>query len=217
MQDYDKQRQIMVDSQIKARGISDEWVIKAMSKVKRELFIPPNMRQFAYQDRPVPIGEGQTISQPFIVAYMVEALGLKGGEKVLEIGAGSGYAAAIMAEIASEVYAIERIKELAQFAKNNLQNAGYKNVHIRHSDGTLGWEEKAPFDAILVSAGAPAIPENLKQQLAIGAHLIAPVGASFYGQDLIKITRTDKDRFKQEKLTKVSFVPLIGAQGWQDS
>jgi len=157
---------------------------------------------------PLPIGSGQTISQPFIVAFMIEALVLEGGERVLEIGAGSGYAAAVLAEIAGEVYAIERIGQLAKNAAINLQNAGYHNVHIKHADGTLGWAEMAPFDAILVSASAPSVPAKLKAQLKIGGRLVMPVGSA-YAQQLVRIKRKSETAFAEEDLADVRFVPLI--------
>ncbi|NNE21735.1 MAG: protein-L-isoaspartate(D-aspartate) O-methyltransferase, partial [Rhizobiales bacterium] len=165
------QRQRMVNRQVHARGVRDARVLDAMNKVPREKFLPADLRKFAYVDRPLPIAEGQTISQPYIVAYMVEALALKGGEKVLEIGAGSGYAAAVLAEIAGEVFTIERIAQLAEKAASHLADAGYDNVHVLHADGTRGWLDEAPFDAILVSAGAPHVPETLKSQLATGGRM----------------------------------------------
>jgi protein-L-isoaspartate(D-aspartate) O-methyltransferase len=163
----------------------------------------------------LPIDAEQTISQPYIVAFMVEALGLVGGEKVLEIGAGSGYAAAVLAEIAGEVYAIERIGQLAEKAAANLNHAGYRNVHVLHDDGTRGWEEEAPFDAILVSAGAPEVPEALKHQLAPGGRLVIPIGRDRFAQELIRITRGERAQFDREDLADVRFVPLIGEQGWE--
>ena len=168
MTDFASQRAAMVQHQIYARGVRSKAVLDAFATVPREDFVPEELRQLAYADRPLPIGAGQTISQPYIVAFMVEALDLKKGAKVLEVGAGSGYAAAILAQIAGEVYALERIESLAEQARRNLARAGITNVHIRHADGTRGWASEAPFDAILVSAGAPHVPEDLLQQLAIG-------------------------------------------------
>ena len=162
MTDYRNLRRDMVSRQMVSRGVRDPLVLDAMRKVPREAFVPAHLRADAYADRPLPIAEGQTISQPYIVAYMIEALNLKGGEKVLEIGTGSGYAAAVLAEIAGKVYTIERVGNLAQKAASNLIDAGYQNVHVLHADGTKGWVEEAPFDAILVSAGAPFVPEILK-------------------------------------------------------
>jgi protein-L-isoaspartate(D-aspartate) O-methyltransferase len=216
MTDLEKQhRERMVAEQIFARGVRDKRVLDAMSKVNRKAFVPENVRNLAYEDRPLPIAAGQTISQPYIVAYMIEALVLKGGEKVLEIGAGSGYAAAVLAEIAGEVYTIERIDQLAEKAASNLIGEGYENVHILHADGTIGWRDESPFDAILVSAGAPEIPLALKQQLAIGGRMIIPVGADPKVQELIRITRVDENVYDREDLADVRFVPLIGKEGWE--
>ena len=157
MIDFAQQRNRMVAEQITARGVRDRNVLEAMGKVRREAFLPNNLHKQAYDDTPLPIAEGQTISQPYIVAYMIEALALQGGEKVLEIGAGSGYAAAVLAEIVGQVYTIERIGQLAEKAASHLIDEGYDNVHVLHADGTKGWMEQSPFDAILVSAGAPEI------------------------------------------------------------
>ncbi len=216
MTDLEKQhRERMVAEQIIARGVRDKRVLDAMSNVNRKAFVPENVRNLAYEDRPLPIAAGQTISQPYIVAYMIEALVLKGGEKVLEIGTGSGYAAAVLAEIAGEVYTIERIDQLAEKAASNLIGEGYENVHILHADGTIGWRDESPFDAILVSAGAPEIPLALKQQLAIGGRMIIPVGADPKVQELIRITRVDENVYDREDLADVRFVPLIGKEGWE--
>jgi len=216
MTDLEKQnRERMVVEQILSRGVRDKLVLDAMGKVRREAFVSEDVRNLAYEDRPLPIEAGQTISQPYIVAYMIEALVLKGGEKVLEIGAGSGYAAAVLAEIAGEVYTIERIEQLAEKAASNLIDEGYKNVHILHADGTIGWGDESPFDAILVSAGAPEIPIALKQQLAIGGRMIIPVGDDSRAQELIRITRVDENLYDREDLADVRFVPLIGKEGWE--
>ncbi len=214
MTDETEDRQEMVERQIARRGIRDPLVLKAMAQVPRTCFVPRELAQSAYLDRPLPIGAGQTISQPYVVALMIEAMQLKGDEKVLEVGAGSGYAAAVLGRIAHEVYAIERIASLARLAKKNLAQAGCKNVHIKHDDGTQGWPEKAPFGGILVSAGAPALPQALKQQLSVGGRLVIPVGDDPHAQSLLRVTRTDADAFTQEDLGEVRFVPLIGAQGW---
>ncbi len=216
MSDFKSLRQQMVENHIYARGVRDEKLLTAMSNVRRELFVSPELRSIAYEDRPLPIAAGQTISQPYIVAYMIEALALKGGERVLEIGAGSGYAAAVMAEIADDVYAIERIAQLATQAAQNLIFAGYDNVHIKHDDGTQGWQEKAPFDAILVSAGAPSIPEPLLAQLKIGGHMVVPIGANKIVQELVRITRVSEDEYEREDMADVRFVPLIGKNGWEE-
>jgi len=211
MTDYAEVRALMVQSALIPRGIRNNLVLEAMARVPREKFLPAELKSLAYEDTPLPIGGGQTISQPYIVAYMIEALALRGGEKVLEIGAGSGYAAAILGEICREVYAVERIGQLAEKAARNLLDLGYSNVHIRHGDGTHGWAEEAPFDAILVSAGAPDIPRDLLRQLAIGGRMIIPVGSSKTVQELIRVTRIDEDDFEREDLADVRFVPLIGS------
>lgn len=214
MSDYSKLRKRMVQRQIADRGVRSESVLEAMRKVPRERFLPEGEGIFAYDDSPLPIGRGQTISQPYIVAYMAEALDLKGGEKVLEIGTGSGYAAAVVAEIAAEVYTIERIEGLASKARDLLKELGYDNVHVRHSDGTLGWPEEAPFDGIVVTAAAPEPPDALKQQLKIGGHLVIPVGQTKWYQALVRVTRVAESDFETEDLLPVRFVPLIGAEGW---
>jgi protein-L-isoaspartate(D-aspartate) O-methyltransferase len=205
----------LVAEQLVARGISDPAVLEAMGTVPREKFVPVDRRHLAYADRPLSIGAGQTVSQPYIVAYMIEALQLKGGEKVLEIGAGSGYAAAVLAEIAAHVFTIERIGELAQLAKDNLADAGVNRVTVRHADGTDGWPEEAPFDAILVSAGAPKVPDTLRHQLKTGGRMVVPVGEDPTDQELIRITRTGEEAFDRTHLTYVRFVPLIGHEGWK--
>lgn len=213
---FSVQRERMVQEQIYGRGVRDGRVLEAMRSVKRELFVPEEMRPHAYEDRPLPIAAGQTISQPYIVAFMVEALELEGGEKVLEIGAGSGYAAAVLAGIAGEVWAIERIGELAEIAAGNLKKAGVENVHVIHADGTKGWPEAAPYDAILVSAGSPAIPQSLKDQLKVGGRLVVPVGKHPIAQELIRLTRRADGGFDREDLADVRFVPLIGREGWPE-
>lgn len=215
MVDYFERRKEMIERQIRSRGVRDPLVLDAMGRVPREHFVPEHLQSQAYQDSPLPIDMEQTISQPYIVAYMVEALALKGGEKVLEIGAGSGYAAAVLAEIAGDVFTIERHGTLASKASAALHDTGYTNVHILHGDGTRGWEEEAPFDAILVSAGAPFIPEALKNQLATGGRMVVPVGRDQRAQELVRVTRREKGQFDLEDLADVRFVPLIGDQGWE--
>ena len=197
-----------------SRGIRDERVLAAMREVPREAFVPGHLAAYAYEDSPLPIGSGQTISQPYIVAEMIAALRLQGGEKVLEVGAGSGYAAAVLAQIAGEVFAIERIEDLAAGASHTLKSLGYSNVHLRHGDGTHGWQEHAPFDAILVSADAPKPPQPLLDQLAPGGRLVIPVGPLGGPQNLVRVTRLDDGTFQQEALAEVRFVPLIGEEGW---
>ena len=204
----------MVDEQIAARGVVDPMVLDAMRAVPREKFVPPSAAEVAYEDSPVPIEEGQTISQPYVVALMAEALRLTGRDRVLEIGAGSGYAAAILSRIAAEVYAIERHLSLAELAGTRLKDLGLHNVHIIHGDGTLGWPERAPYDGIVVAAGGPSVPEALRSQLAIGGRLVMPVGASRQVQELVRVTRAGLDDYRRERLGTVRFVPLIGAQGW---
>lgn len=208
------ERRAMVDDQLIGRGISDERVLRAMAAVPREVFVPEELADSAYEDGPLPIGEGQTISQPYIVALMIEALQLKGGERVLEIGAGSGYAAAVLARIAGEVVAVERIEALAQLARTNLDRAGCTNVEVHFGDGTMGWMARAPYDAILVSAGAPAVPETLKQQLAVGGRMAVPAGKRHTAQRLYRVLRKSAAEFDTEDLGAVHFVPLIGESGW---
>ena len=182
-------RKEMVKRNIAARGVRDELVLDAMRKVPRELFLPKNLREFAYEDSPLPIAGEQTISQPYIVAFMAEALMLKGDEKVLEIGAGSGYAAAVLSEGAASVYTVERLGPLAEKAAALLAELGYENVHVLHGDGTKGWPDHAPYDAIVVAAGGPQVPESLKAQLKIGGRLVIPGGADSRNQELVRVTR----------------------------
>lgn len=208
-------RQTMVTDQLVRRGIRDATVLDAMRHVPREEFVDRADRAHAYEDRPLSIGSSQTISQPYIVAYMIEALQLKGGEKILEIGGGSGYAAAILARIADHVFTIERLPELASRAQSNLFAAGTRNVTVRCADGTQGWPEEAPFDAVLVSAGAPEVPRPLLDQLKIGGRMVVPVGYDPTSQDLIRVIRTADNNFERTTLTSVRFVPLIGQEGWE--
>jgi len=208
-------RDLMVNSQIVARGIRDSHVLEAMRAVPREHFVPEPLGEFAYEDTPLPIEAGQTISQPYIVAHMIEAAAITPGDRVLEIGAGSGYAAAVMSRIAKDVYAIERHAELAELARWRLGQLGYTNVEVRTGDGTQGWPEAAPFDAILVAAGGPSIPKPLSSQLSIGGRLVMPVGEADQ-QKLMRVTRIAEDRYDERDLGDVRFVPLIGAHGWAE-
>lgn len=210
---YETQRKRMVETQLLPRGIHDPLVLKAMEKVPREAFVPEDLRESAYGDNPLPIGEGQTISQPYIVALMTEALELKGTEKVLEIGTGSGYQAAVLAEIAKEVYTMERVASLSEKAEQILGRLGYANIHFKVFNGTLGWPEHSPYDAIMVTAGAPEIPETLIEQLGEGGRLVIPVGDRL-GQDLFKI-RKKGGRTTTEDLGPVRFVNLVGEYGWE--
>ncbi len=216
MSKFEDLRKQMIDYQLAARGLRDTTVLNAVDAVPREEFVPTELVEFAYSDSPLPIEAGQTISQPYIVALMTAALELKPGERTLEVGTGSGYAAAVLAEIAGEVYTIERHKILADTARQRLQNLGYKNIQVLYGDGTLGWPEHAPFDAIIVAAGGPEVPDTLKKQLAIGGRLIIPVGFSLRTQKLLRVRRISEDEYLEEDLGGVRFVPLIGAAGWED-
>jgi protein-L-isoaspartate(D-aspartate) O-methyltransferase len=213
--DFGRLREEMVEHHIAARGVRSGNVLKAMRKVQREAFLPAHLHEFAYEDSPLPIAEGQTISQPYIVALMAEALLLDGGEKVLEIGTGSGYAAAVLAEIAGEVYTIERLGPLAEKAAAALADQGYANVHVLHGDGTRGWPEHAPYDAIVVAAGGPKIPDLLRRQLKIGGRLVIPVGSDARAQELVRVTRVSENDYRREDLADVRFVPLLGQEGWE--
>lgn len=204
----------MVEDQIASRGIKDPRVIAAMKKVPRHHFVEEALQKQAYSDHPLPIGEKQTISQPYMVALMTEALQLTGTEKVLEIGAGSGYQTAILAELAQKVYSVERIRSLAIRARQLLYELGYFNVEIKIFDGTYGWLEKSPFEAIVVTAGAPDIPQPLIDQLAVGGRMVIPVGDAF-AQDLIRVTKT-AEGMKKEDLGGCRFVKLIGKYGWDE-
>ncbi|MEM9635322.1 MAG: protein-L-isoaspartate(D-aspartate) O-methyltransferase [Pseudomonadota bacterium] len=216
MDRYAAEREEMVQRQLESRGIKDDRVLDAMRKVPRHLFVSTDQEGRSYWDCPLAIGLGQTISQPYIVALMCEALELTEDCDCLEIGSGSGYAAAVMSELGRQVVTIERIPELADLARANLQYAGYSNVGVHCSDGSLGHTSKAPYDAIAVAAGAPATPKALKAQLKIGGRLIIPVGRSHSYQDLIRIRRLSDDNFQTENLGGVAFVPLVGKQGWAD-
>ena len=204
----------MVASQLARRGIADERVLAAFRSVPREAFVPADLAGSAYEDNPLPIGEDQTISQPYIVALMAEEAKIAPDARVLEVGAGSGYAAAILAQLAKQVVSIERHASLAESARRALAGLGYANVELIHGDGSRGHPERAPYDAILVAAGAPAPPESLKEQLADGGRLVIPVSVDSH-QDLKVITRRG-DAFEEENLGAVRFVPLLGEEGWKE-
>ena len=203
----ERERLEMVEHQIAARGVTDERVLAAMRSVPRHRFVPESERPYAYRDTPLPIGHGQTISQPYIVAFMTEALGLEGTERVLEVGTGSGYQAAILGEVAGEVYTIESVEALAERSAALLEDLGYRRVHVRAGDGYAGWPEEAPFEAIIVTAAPDHVPAPLLEQLAPGGRLVIPVGDQ--RQELLRITRTD-DGLQEERLLPVRFVPMTG-------
>ncbi|HJR02022.1 MAG TPA: protein-L-isoaspartate(D-aspartate) O-methyltransferase [Methylomirabilota bacterium] len=212
----EKDRERMVATQIEARGITDPLVLEAMRSVPRERFVPAALAKFAYDDGPLPIGQGQTISQPYIVAVMAQAARLKPGARALEIGTGSGYGAAVLSLIAGEVYTVERVETLAEEARDRLARLGYANVHMLAGDGSLGWREHAPYDAIVVTAGGPRVPRTLLDQLAVGGRLVMPIGPASRHQRLVRVTRTDAQEYQYEDLEEVAFVPLIGAEGWPE-
>jgi len=207
-------REAMVEQQLRGRGIRDGRVLQAFRDVPRHLFVPSDRLAEAYEDHPLDIGRGQTISQPFMVALMTEVLSLRGGERVLEVGTGSGYQAAILAKLCATVYTVERLAELSERAQALLGRMGLGNVRFRVGDGTLGWPEEAPFDRIIVTAGGPDVPASLKAQLAEGGRLVMPVGDR-YGQDLVALERHGES-FKQESHGGCVFVRLIGREGWPE-
>ncbi len=215
MLDYTELRKKMVRKQLIKRGIEDSKVIEAFKKVPREEFVPPKIRDMAYQDAPLPIGFGQTISQPYMVAVMTQHLCLQNDSKILEIGTGSGYQSAILAEIARKVYSVEIVSKLIGFAKDNLIRLRYKNVFLIQADGTLGYKKASPYDGIIVTAGAPTVPKPLIEQLAIGSKLVIPVGTS-YSQVLKVITKTKKG-LEEKEICGCVFVPLIGKEGWANN
>lgn len=209
-------RRHMVEHQLRRRGIHDEAVLAAMAAVPRELFVPPELASEAYDDGPLPIGGGQTISQPWVVAAMIQMIEPQPTDRVLEVGAGSGYAAAVLSRIVAEVVTIERLASLAEAARERITRLGYDNVTVVEGDGSLGHAPRAPYNAILVAAGAPAVPDELCRQLAIGGRLVIPVGQSRLLQELVRVRRIDDSSFETDRLDGVRFVPLIGAQGWND-
>jgi len=213
--DFEKLRKQMVEDQLIKRGIDDDLVLEAFKKVKREKFIPENNKKYAYADGAQLIAAGQTISQPYIVAVMLEALEIKKNDRVLEIGTGSGYAAALLAEIAAEVFTVERIETLAVQAEELLKKLGYQNIKVKFGDGSLGWEEFAPYDSILVSAAAPYVPQKLIEQLSAGGRLVIPVGKRNEVQRLKVLTKKFSGKVKEKELEYVRFVPLIGEDSWK--
>ncbi len=213
MDDYSAARDAMVKKQLMPRGIKDPHVLAVMGRIPREMFVPPGMRPLAYQDRPLPINDEQTISQPYIVAEMTQALALEGSEKVLEIGTGSGYQAAVLAALCGTLFTMERIDTLLLKAREVLEKMGYENIRYKVDDGTRGWSEHAPYDAVMVTAAAPGLPEPLLEQLAEGGRMVVPVGNPV-SQELIKITKRG-GRHIEESLGGVRFVPLVGDHGWK--
>jgi len=215
MYDFALQRERMIKEQLEARGLRDPAVLAAMRGVPREEFVPLHLLGLAYKDGPLPIDEGQTISQPYIVAYMTEALELSDSDRVLEIGTGSGYAAAVLSRIVRRVQSVERLDGLAVSARTRLHRLGFSNIDVHVGDGTLGWPAAAPYDAIVVTAGAPEIPPPLLTQLAVGGRLVIPVGRTPTMQSLLRVRRVSEEEYRQEDLMGVMFVPLIGAAGWE--
>lgn len=207
-------RKRMVREQLLDRGIRDPLVLQAMFDVPRERFVPEEWQQYAYADSPLPIGHDQTISQPYVVAWMIEALEPSPDDRVLEVGTGSGYGAAVLAHIVRTVYTVERHRDLAEAAARRLAELGYTNVHVRHGDGTLGWPEEAPFDGIVVTASGPQIPRALREQLAVGGRLVIPVGQTPNSQELVRLHRVTETETRRENLGSVRFVPLVGKGGW---
>lgn len=208
-------REAMVAEQLAARGIRDERVLAAMRRVPREEFVPPDQRYFAYDDGPLPIGGGQTISQPYTVAFMCEAARIAPGDRVLEIGAGSGYGAAVLGELAGEVHTIERLANQAEQAAERLRRLGYRHVQVHVGDGTRGWPEAAPYNAIVVTAGAATLPPAYAEQLAEGGRIIVPVGREIDEQLMLRLTKRG-GRLQEEQLGPFRFVPLIGQFGWPE-
>lgn len=213
--DFAQARNQMVEAQIARRGLRDLRVLAVMRTVPREVFLAPKFKELAYDDAPLPIAEGQSISQPYIVAAMLEAAEVHGNDKVLEVGSGCGYTAALLGRLADKVFAVEHRAALTEAARERLRALGYDNVELRTADGSSGWPQVAPFDAIIVSAGGPRVPESLKRQLAIGGRLVMPVGLPDE-QRLVRLTRTGRKEFELENLGAVRFVKLIGAEGWND-
>ncbi|RUU52550.1 protein-L-isoaspartate(D-aspartate) O-methyltransferase, partial [Mesorhizobium sp. M7A.T.Ca.TU.009.01.1.1] len=217
MLDLPRARDRMVNIHVGRRGIHDREILLAMREVPREAFVEPGFEEFAYEDTPLPIADGQTISQPYIVAFMIEMADVKPGDHVLEIGTGSGYAAAVMSRLVEQVYTIERHPGLAETAKRRFEKLGYQNIEVRTGDGTKGWPQAAPFDAIVVTASGPGAPLALQEQLDVGGRLVIPVGDDPDLQRLLKVTRTGAATYSEEDFGGVRFVPLIGEQGWSEN
>ena len=217
MADFASEREDMVERQLRRRGITEPDILDAFRAVPREAFVGEDVSQHAYGDYPLPIGAGQTISQPYIVALMIQAAAIGASDKVLEVGAGSGYAAAVISRIADKVIGIERHHELVDTARERLRRLGYANVEIVEGDGTLGWPDEAPYDAVLAAASGSHVPESLIAQLVPGGRLIIPLGEPGWAQELVKVTRLTDGSLKRENLGGVRFVPLIGEEGWSDA
>ena len=215
--DFQRQREALFGGELTKLGIRSPRVLRAMLEVPREEFVPPEFRESSYQNVALPIELGQTISQPLIVAEMIEAMRLSVDDRVLEIGTGSGYGAAILSRIVRDVYTVERHAALADAAKELYERLGYSNVHVHVGDGSLGWPEYAPYEAIVVTAAAPCVPEPLLKQLSIGGRLVIPIGETYESQKLVRVTRKGTENFRTKELCRVRFVPLIGEAGWHDS
>lgn len=217
MTEFASERETMVERQLRRRGITEPNILDAFRAVPREAFVSPEVAHLAYGDHPLPIEAGQTISQPYIVALMMQAAAIRAGDKVLEVGSGSGYAAAVISRIAFRVIGIERQHELVELARERMQRLGYDNVAIVEGDGTLGWPGEAPYDAILAAASGSHIPRSLTDQLAPGGRLVMPVGEPGWVQRLLKVTKGNDGLLQQSDLGEVRFVPLIGEEGWDDA
>jgi protein-L-isoaspartate(D-aspartate) O-methyltransferase len=217
MTDFTAEREAMVERHLKRRGIADQAILDAFLAVPREAFVGPDYAHLAYGDHPLPIEAGQTISQPYIVGLMIQAAGIKSGDKVLEVGAGSGYAAAVISRIAGKVIAIERQHDLIEIARERIRRLGYDNIEIVEGDGTKGCPDHAPFDAILAAASGSHVPKPLIEQLADGGRIVMPVGDPGWVQELVKVTKGPNGQLIQENLGSVRFVPLIGEEGWKDA
>lgn len=211
---FESRRHEMVGRQIEGRGVKSEPVLEAMRTVPREAFVPGSYEKMAYRDRPLPIGEGQTISQPYIVAMMAEAAAVEPGDRVLEVGTGSGYGAAVLSRIGGEVYTIERHADLAEDAREVFRELGYDNIQVKVGDGTRGWPDAAPYDAILATAAGPEVPESFKEQLAVGGKIVMPVGEKLGGQRMTVVEKVADGEFEEEDLGFVRFVPLVGEEGF---